>query len=39
MAGRLKSAGTALVAAAALASFLPALRASGIDPVDALRAE
>jgi len=28
-----------LVAAAALASFLPALRASGIDPVDALRAE
>jgi putative ABC transport system permease protein len=28
-----------LVAAAALASFLPALRASGIDPVEALRAE
>jgi ABC-type antimicrobial peptide transport system permease subunit len=28
-----------LVAAAALASFLPALRVSAINPVDALRAE
>jgi ABC-type lipoprotein release transport system permease subunit len=29
----------ALFAAAAVASFMPSRRASGVDPVDALRAE